>query len=580
MDLRDNRRLSKILLSISSLVFTIGVLKATHSPPQGYELSIYSATPRIFWIGCALIILSSLIVVFVLTEYEAIGEILSISATLAIIGLPVVRGYFFVSEADAMTHLGAIKDLKNTVTAGEEIFYPLSYILTLSISGITRYSIEYSMQVVLLVFVGIFILGTIGLFNQVMSNNINRHIGIFSALLLLPVGRNGVHFAPNTLARMYLPFLLLLLLMHISTRKPIRYVVLSHIFSLGLLFIHPQIFLLYLVISISFSLLMYLDLTSILSGLYLNKNTVLALVLSNGVLLVFWILRFDTFQNAFQSFVLGLINPSPGAETASGVSSLLLAGGSPIIVLLKIFFTEITYIVISTAVILLTIKYLYYNVLSSKPVHSSALVSLCFWILPIFILFAITLAVSQNYTRYFTASMPIVTVLGGVGLSIFIVNREKYRSYFSIIFIILILLSVTTFFPSPYIYQANTQVPESQFSGYESAFNYADQDTNFVRVRSPVFRYIDALRGERTSNFRQFTGDRWRATVPYHFADQSLSSHYDNKTYLAVTATDRKRDPVAYNGIRYSSDDFNYLEESNNINKVLTNNGFDLYYVR
>ena len=93
-------RREKLLLLTGFLALAGAVYAAVGAPVSGYELSLYRATPPLFWVGIALALLSALFVG--LGTETARGRltatVLGGLAGLAVAGLPLIRGYYFYGQ--------------------------------------------------------------------------------------------------------------------------------------------------------------------------------------------------------------------------------------------------------------------------------------------------------------------------------------------------------------------------------------------------------------------------------------------------------------------------------------------------
>lgn len=193
---------------------------------------------------------------------------------------------------------------------------------------------------------------------------------------------------------------------------------------------------------------------------------------------------------------------------------------------------------------------------------------------------------SQYYFRVYATMMPIVTVLGAIvigrglhSLSRFL-STKRHRAIIIIIIFAVLLISLPVAHPSPYIYETSGHTTETQMNGFDTAFQHENEEIPFSNVRSSPSRYGSGLYGpsarDRADYYRE--GDR-SGSVPDRFADRALHDYFDNPSYLAITEADRVRDPVVWQGFRFSHEDFEYLDQDEHIKKVHSNGGFDLYLV-
>jgi len=569
----------KLLTTILFFGIGLAVLTANRNPARTYELSIYSSTPVLFWI---LIIPSILISTFIGLLYKSFQKITSVVifvSTSVVYALPLIRGYYFVSEADSLSHLGIVKSINWGTIDPWNLFYPSTHILSLAISNILSINIERSMLIVSFIFVPVFIISITSIIGRISPSDSSIFIGILVGSLMLPITRAGLHFAPNTLARLFLPIATFPLIIQ-SNRYTKHMAILSCVLSVGLLFLHPQLFLVYCVFLMG----------SVVSMTITNSGSVLStdkgeshriiLFLISSLLLYVWVNSKPKFIIAVESVTTSLLfsSPSSTSSTSTRIDSLYAVGGSIPEVFVKIYLPSLVLILLS----ILPIKKVILSIISKKRGVKDnidiGILNIFGGSVGIFMLFVATLALSTYYMRVFFASAAFFTILGGVGLIQLAKNVSKHsRLVISIVVMLLIILSTFSAYPSPYVYSANKHVPEAQVQGYSTLLQNSANDIEFVRVRSAVFRYVHAIEGIQTDYYK-YTG-QYRAPTPDHFANQSLSHHYQNPKYLIVTEADRQRDPHAYNGIRYSEEDFQYLDNSKQIHRIYSNGQLDGYLI-
>ena len=571
--------LYKALLILSSVFLSIGVLRAHSVPAQMYELSIYTATPLTFWVGVVSSIVTSIVFVILLKkEYQA-SLLLCTLSIIAVFSLPLIRGYYFFGEGDALTHLGDAKAFRAGLFEPLNSFYPGGHILSIIIDKALNIPIERAMLFPGLISVLVFIIGVSLTIRRLYERRFTTVIAGFSALLLLVVGGNGVHFVPNMIGRLYLICPLLLALLSISNQDR-RHYILFIISSVGLLFFHAQIMLSLVLISTGISLA-YLINNIQLREITIHRHTSFSITMVSGIIFYIWIITKRKFANAASGLIISLIAPSPGADSTSSVSSLRQVGGSVAEIFLKLFAPHTLFVSIASTVCISTL-YLFFIKFRDRNLdkiegENKLAILLTFGLSLMFLLFIVTFVASFQYMRYFYTAMVLVTLLGVIGVKkLNIPSRDfSIRLITSVTLIILVVSVLLVAFPSPYIYLHNGQVTESQMHGYETTFENREESIDFVKVRSPPQRYFDATRGFAMGNDQEITAVK----TPDHFADHRLVQYYDEKRYLPITQADRTRDPTVYEGFRYNRSDFRYLDNQEDINKVQSNNQYDLYLI-
>src|SRR6056297_3433598 len=98
----------RVLLAAGFFALTAGIVVAHRSPATGYELSIYAETPIEVWglLGVVFSLSLSLALSTMARWVRRLALLLGGGGALAFVGMPVLRGYWFISGGDALTHLG------------------------------------------------------------------------------------------------------------------------------------------------------------------------------------------------------------------------------------------------------------------------------------------------------------------------------------------------------------------------------------------------------------------------------------------------------------------------------------------
>jgi hypothetical protein len=144
---------------------------------------------------------------------------------------------------------------------------------------------------------------------------------------------------------------------------------------------------------------------------------------------------------------------------------------------------------------------------------------------------------------------------------------------------VFLAMSLVVVYPSPYIYHPTGHVPESQFEGYETAFETQDDEVPYLHLRSIPWRYSDAIHGEAAFDRPDYYGGLWQTELPDGFADGELPAQYDEPHYLVVTERDRINETTIFEGLRFDDEDFAYLESEPGIDRVQSSQGLDRYLV-
>jgi hypothetical protein len=277
-------------------------------------------------------------------------------------------------------------------------------------------------------------------------------------------------------------------------------------------------------------------------------------------------------------------------EVVERSSSLSEVGSGPVEIYFKLFFVKSVFVAFTVLVLLIALTS--YNgrskIQSDKKFYftnntSRLLLYMGIGCIPIAFIFLFLMvgSVTTQYFRYIGFLMSLGTIFGAVFIAQGIeltFHSKKARTGICIGLSVLLVLSLLVVFPSPYISRSSDHVSESHMSGYETIFNYSEEDLTIKFTRTPTIRFWDALEGQYFLQERNNTRKGEQARD--HFYGQRLRKEAETEHYLAITDYDRAVDTHVYNGFRWSRDDFEYLESEPGIGKVTTNGGVELYYIQ
>lgn len=601
MDSYSASIVKRLSLTAGFFALIIAIVSAYLSPANGFELSIYQSTPSTFWVGIGTALLISIIVVFSETsdQYHKTGILLGGLTMLSVTALPIKRGYYFNGETDALTHLGLAVDLKSELLSAIDLRYPVIHTLGTIISITSGLGLRNTLLLLVPIFVAIYFIFIPLVVKALTTNQRATNIAIFSAFLLLPINHISGHMQvhPTSQAVMYAP-MILYIFVRVAKEPKWQFTIVFVIISLMYVLLHPQQaanFVLFFGTIVIIQYLYYMISRAEYDTLIVQP--LFALVGVFSILLWLWIERLDAFEYSISTVIETIFtffrDDIAGESIQTRAVSLTEVGGSVEEVFLKLFFVSLIYCILAGLLLLFSgFQLLRGNKRNNKKrilqpddrVQSQLYSYFAAGLITLLLLFIVYLAsgISDQYFRHYAFIMTIITILGAVALANVIgtfMDDRTARSVLMVLFIIFMILTLPIVFSSPYIYQSSDHVTQAQMSGFETAIE-SQADHPFEHVRSPVDRYGDAIEGytERHSSEYYREGVR-RGGVPDHFGNQSLQTHYNSSFYLAVTETDRVRDPVLYQGLRFSHDDFDYLERDSKIQRVISNGEFDMYYV-
>lgn len=576
-------KIKKSVLILGNLLIATGTLHIYNSPISGYNPQIYSSP--VFY----LIAISSMVLIFTyLLTRKASSELriaLSTSimtSVIVIVSYPIISGAYFISEGDALTHFGTIQDILNGVVNPSEIFYPGTHILTVIITEVGAGEPRISTMILPIIFVLLYIISIPLIFRDIVGNFHGEKVGLVSGLCLLPVSQHGIHFSPTFMAILYSSFVLFSFIKYGKNRKINQLVVFLCGFF-GILILHPQQ---------AINLILLLAGIAVIAGLANGISLYNFAIASNltvllGMLAYLWISDKSTFAYSFVGLLTSFISSTVDStgETSDGdtLNQVLQSIDASIFeIFLKLFLNNLVFILL--AVLVSMCFYKSYSDRNIKPMKNPKHLTpiLIVSLIPIVILFVGLFVTGSQYFRYFYFAMVPTTIGGGYALYRASVHQwGTIRKIGHYVLMVLIVISLVSIHPSPYVYQPTNQITQQQFVGYEWSADYGNTNHEFIRIRSPVDRYLQATNKVNTKNYSEYIGGRNRPRkAPSKFSKTGLSSSYDSKKYLPVTSVDTYRESQLWNGYRYSSHEFRYLEEYPDTVKIYESGGNKIYLLR
>ena len=577
----------------------LATIIAWSRPATGYEPSIYSGTPVSSWVGILIALSVAVATSFCPNRtHRVTGVALAGMSITTIVALPIIRGYYWLGEGDSLTHVGFALNIQNGLLPLQGFRYPAVHTIGISISDITGVSLFQSLLLLIPIFVLLFFLFVPLAVRELVPNISTIIVGVFSGLFLLQMNFLGVHMQvhPTSQALMIVP--LILFLFTANYLRSDRRLFLPFVTAVtALVLVHPQQ---------AANLFILLSSMAVIALVHSQRGTgdsrtgywdLLVPTLTTGVLFWLWVGNLAKFETAFAAFVsnLLLVETGTATEVTSRSVSLSQIGGSIEEIFLKIFFVALLFCLLTGSIMIEGFIKVFITRIGAdrkwltipdtcNETGTVLVLYLLFGVIGIIGIFLTYLVanITSQYFRHYGFMMVIVSIIGSIPLvQILTYLSKRFRlpstdTVYAIVVFFLLLLSIPVIHPSPYIYQPSGHVPESQVNGYETSFDYRDENIVYNYVRLSTNRYHDAIRGWKVrENKENIDGRR----IPDHFADRRLTNYFNQRAYVAVTGADRVRDPVIFNGLRFNQSDFQYLENEKGINKIQTSNEFDLYLV-
>jgi hypothetical protein len=585
--------LSKAGLSAGFLALLWAVLAARDAPATGHELSVYGATPVEFWAGVGAAGAVALLAVWSpgtsrLVRSGGIG--LSCASCVAVVSLPIVRGYYFAGGGDALTHLGWMRELLAGTLSPFELLYPAVHTTAVLFAAVLQLPVTLAAQYVVVLYVLVF-LAFVPLAARAATGSQRAFaFGAFAALLLVPINNVSTHLMvhPATQAITFAPLVLYLLIVYVDapgTRGDglVGSVgALLTITGVATVLIHPQMAVSVLAVLVTVAAIQYV---------YRHRRPEHPIASHRPVYvqtatLVGAFLLWAPWKERVQAAARGVLENLLGASSTSVVSersaSLADLGSSLGTLFLKLFLASTVVALITGALMLATATR---RLDGSRPRRNAVLVYLSGALVPLLALFGTFFVLDRvQGFRFLGFVMGVATITTAVALAMgqrsveTRLPRGAVRAASILLIAMLLVAAIPTAFSSPYVLKSSPQVTEAEMVGYGTAFEDRAEGVAFAGVRSGPTRYVDAYYGSSSQQALTFPGRE--NAIPEEAFNEDVTRAYDGRVYVPVTTGDIERETGLYDEYRYSRAGFERLDDHEQIDRVYTNGEFRLYHVR
>lgn len=589
--------LRRLLLALGFLAVSVGLLVAWDAPAGGYEVSIYTATPWLFWVAAALGLgLGAIVCAINPRDRVALyGLSLGGYATMAIASLPMARDFHYLGAADALTHLGYATDLRTDLITPSEILYPGGHAAAIVLGEGFGLPMQRAMMLWVLILLGVFLVSMPLLARAIVDHPSVTVIAGFSAFLLLPFNNVSTFYQFHTysLGVMLSPLFGYLLVKHLQSGALDRSVLerlggwnaLLIGIGVSMLFIHPQVKLNIVILLGTFAAVHAISRRRYVDHPLAKLRSTMGSFLVLTVLWFAW--SFQHWQpaaaigNVLAATYYTAIGEQRAGQAAADVGeSSEQIGASLAELFVKMFLVSSMYALLAAVVVIVavlaTMRSRYrqdYSVITYVGFGGVVLA-------PFFLLHFLG-DVSQYFFRHLGFAMTFVTVLGALGVFYLaggIAGTDGSPTLRTVgvgFLAVAIVLSVPVMFASPYIYLPSSQVSHGEVSGYETAFEYTDEETGWSGVRAGPGRFFDAL----TPGLRPIEASGNSAADGENLTAMA-NGDIDENLYLPVSERDYQREVVAYREILFDDESFDDVHTAPRTNHIHSNDEFDLYYMR
>ncbi|ELZ11155.1 hypothetical protein C479_07598 [Halovivax asiaticus JCM 14624] len=420
-------------------------------------------------------------------------------------------------------------------------------------------------------------------------------VGVIIGLMLLPINLVATHLYPHPNSFTILFASIGIFLSITMLRSPDRDKFTSlFVFIIAMIAYHPQHALNMIAVLAVFGISWeFTDRSSprILRNPLVSVSSVMAVIWTT------WVLAQSRFEQSFVSVVKGILSAGQTDVTAGRGDTLAQLGSGIVELTLRLFFIDLLALIFGAVSGIFALAWaarragLESSLLRAIPIKKVAtdhktVFCIITTFIPVIAFFGIFLAsgVTQQFMRFFGFGMFLASIIIAVGLhqTLELAPREPRSTGAAIVLTIILTTSLVgaslTYHSSPMIFQDTGHVTEASVEGFETQFDYHN-GVEMMGTRTPVWRYAVALEPGEESPMLKYTGVFRENPPPDHFANQSLHQRYETDRVLMTTAKGRWLDTTLYDNIRYSSDDYAYLDRQPGIDKTYDNGDVRSYFI-
>ena len=591
-------RTTKIISIICFAFILIALFVIAKSPPaSGYEISIYDAYPWYFWFFLVASITGGIgiLVHQAFAEQKSswwpMGLFMVIFANLIVILLPIFRGYFISDVGDEISHLGMIKDIALTGRVGRENVYPISHILSISLSYISGLDYRSIIKIVPAIFYSIYI-GGLYLLAKTIGEKFGQVLLVMAFGSVLLFTYFNIFFLPTQFFLYLIPLILMLLLKKSNSAHALYYALIFIIMLLPMPFLHPlgSVFLILLFLLFELSILIYhfLIRRGYVQSAAISYPSKTALLPALVVFIIFfmWFSAFALFHTtvmqAYEWFVYG--HGTPPVET---MAEQLRMAGFTILDFIDLLIKNYGHCLIFTLLSLTAIVIILRNLRSrNSPRIEEIFFSLFFLIFSVFYIQTLLGAfiTTGRSLRIYCWSLMVSTVLNGIVFHEWIskLKGKRFKIYISLLAIIIIIaaiIGVFNVYPSPHIKMGNAQVTEMDFDGMQWFFEHKNSDGTFYFDQLP-FRAPHAIFGRDAPKPK--TVGRF-SQIPPHLGyenNETLAYSFDSDAYIVISERVKAIKTKLWPDVgRYTLSDLNLLSSDPAVSKIYFNGELEIWRV-
>lgn len=556
---------------ISFLLLSYALIAVANNPTRGYELSIYSATPKIFWVAIIFGLINGISLI-ASNFYGKTGKMWIIGlfqiclCNFLIISIYALRGYIlYFGRGDVSSYVGIAKDVSEFGNFGSN-FYPITSILISQLSQLANLPIIVISKYIPALFVIFYILSVYCWSKSLIAD---RKFVLSSLIASTPIffAWFSTSIYHHSLSVLTLPFFFYIL----QRNSDYRFRLFSIIFIIIYPFFHPIngiVVIIYVMTLFISEKLIIID---------KMKNVSISLLLLSFVALFAWFIQQYSLLRSMKLISFQLIGLLKTPTTSDytlyytnifGIINVIRTIGLMII-------DEIVFCLISLLVI--------YRILLKKELSINKKlfkISICFIIGNLFLLIIFFSTRTHTPDRLINLNFNMILTPPLVGYLIysFLLNNKNTKAF--LILSLIFLSAVTSLFslyPSPITMLPNNQVTISDISGMNWLIIKKDPEIKTEHILTQVRRFADLIYGYE---FRMGRMDlRKGLGFPDHFGftEKNILPINEDR-YFVITEFDVRSLTEVWKELdRFSEEDFIKIDLCTNVDKIYENGEFNSY---
>lgn len=568
-------RLILLSTSFTFLIITISLIYLAKNPVMGYEISIYSSTPKIFWISIILGLINGFLLTYLgITDQIKRAHILGIFeivfVNFLVLSLSYLRNYIlYLLRGDTASYIGLIKDVTIYGNITDD-FYPLVSITVSQLSQISNIPVLTLSEYIPTIFYIFSILSC-----YCLSKSLIRDEKYIVPSVVASTPLFFAWFSTSIYYMLLSVFTLPLLFYLLTNFEDFRFRILTVIFCFIYPLFHPitaMVILFYLFFSYFIKKYLFSDTTKYYSSI--------ALLVLSSTSLVLWFINQYAITRSLFIIIENLLGMIPAESTISQAAyySSKLGFSATIYTLSHLLFDEMIFYSLAAIAI-------YFIIHKGNQLEKNRLIPLiaCFIAGTALLIFLFGFTVAHRPDRLLNLNFNMMLAPVLVAYLVYLNHRDRLKTFFLISLILLATISTYfSLYQSPYTMRANDYMTPSEYHGANWLIDSKNPLIRTVDLANPVFRYADFIYGVRFTVSRNDLKRDFTLLDHFGFTDQ-LDDRFpiDRDRYLVLSPYDEE----AYTNIwkdtlRFKIEDFEKINKCKNTIKIYENGGFRTYLIK